>query len=119
MTPRVPARSAEVPYLAPRSYWCVVKTLAASELHPRPYHAHVPSFGDWGFVLISPRPRPEPNKLAAVPLRFLDDAMLPGLFVFPRDQQPPAVEVNRLNDQLLVHYYEEDLRAPPGRGGRS
>lgn len=107
------------PYLAPRSYWCVVKTLAASELHPRPYHAHVPSFGDWGFVLVSPRPRPEPSKLAAVPLRFLDDALLPGLFVFPRDQQPPAVEVNRLNDQLLVHYYEEDLRAPPGRGGRS
>lgn len=106
------------PYLAPRSYWCVVKTLAASELHPRPYHAHVPSFGDWGFVLISPQPRPEPRTLAAVPLRFLDEALLPGLFVFPRDQQPPDVEVNRLNDQLLVHYYEEDLRAPPGRGGR-
>lgn len=106
------------PYLAPRSFWCVVKTLAAAELHPRPYHAHVPSFGDWGFVLVSPAPRPEPTHLADVPLRFLDDALLPTLFVFPRDQQPPDVEANRLNDQLLVHYYEEDLRALPGRGGR-
>jgi len=106
------------PYLAPRSFWCVVKTLAAAELHPRPYHAHVPSFGDWGFVLVSPAPHPEPTRLADVPLRFLDDALLPTLFVFPRDQQPPDVDVNRLNDQLLVHYYEEDLRALPGRGGR-
>lgn len=106
------------PYLAPRSFWCVVKTLAAAELHPRPYHAHVPSFGDWGFVLVSPRPRDQPRRLAQVPLRFLDEAVLPGLFVFPRDQQPPDVDINRLNDQLLVHYYEEDLRAPPGRGGR-
>lgn len=106
------------PYLAPRSYWCVVKTLASADLHPRPYHAHVPSFGDWGFVLVSPTPRPLPTRLADVPMRYLDEALLPGLFVFPRDQQPPEVEVNRLNDQLLVHYYEEDLRAPPGRGGR-
>ena len=106
------------PYLAPRSFWCVVKTLAAAELHPRPYHAHVPSFGDWGFVLVSPAARPEPRRLADVALRFLDDAVLPGLFVFPKDQQPPDVDINRLNDQLLVHYYEEDLRAPPGRGGR-
>ena len=106
------------PYLAPRSFWCVVKTLAAAELHPRPYHAHVPSFGDWGFVLVSPAARPEPRHLADVALRFLDDAVLPGLFVFPKDQQPPDVDINRLNDQLLVHYYEEDLRAPLGRGGR-
>lgn len=106
------------PYLAPRSFWCVVKTLAAADLHPRPYHAHVPSFGDWGFVLVSKSARPTPERLALADLRFLDDALLPGLFVFPRDQQPPEVEVNRLNDQLLVHYYEEDLRAPLGRGGR-
>ncbi|MFY0535115.1 FAD-dependent oxidoreductase [Nannocystis pusilla] len=77
------------PYLAPRSFWCVVKTLAAAELHPRPYHAHVPSFGDWGFVLVSPAPRPEPTRLADVPLRFLDDALLPTLFVFPATSSRP------------------------------
>lgn len=105
------------PYLAPRSYWCVVGTLAAAELHPRPYHAHVPSFGDWGFALISHAERPPPTRLAAVDLQYLSDELLPGLFVFPRDQRPPEVEINRLNDQLLVHYYEEDLRAPTARRG--
>lgn len=103
------------PYLAPRSYWCIVRTLAAAELHPRPYHAHVPSFGDWGFTLVSHQQRPAPQKLPAVDLTFLSDALLPGLFVFPADQPPADVEINRLGDQLLVHYYEEDLRAPTGR----
>ena len=51
-------------------------------------------------------------------LRFLSDDMLAGLFVFPRDQQPPEVEINRLGDQLLVHYYEQDLRGPGGGGRR-
>lgn len=107
------------PYLAPRSYWCIVRTLEAADLHPLPYHAHVPSFGDWGFALISRGPRPAPTRLAPVELRFLSDELLAGLFVFPRDQQPPDVEINRLGDQLLVHYYEQDLRGPGGGGRRS
>lgn len=102
------------PYLAPRSYWCIVRTLEAADLHPRPYHAHVPSFGDWGFVLVSHQPRTPPNKLASADLRYLTDELLPGLFVFPADQRPADVEINRLSDQLLVHYYEEDLRTPTG-----
>ncbi|MCX4243581.1 spermidine synthase [Paraliomyxa miuraensis] len=106
------------PYLAPRSFWCIVATLRAAELHPLPYHAHVPSFGDWGFVLISPLPREAPQALRpGVEMRFLDDATLRTLFVFPADQQPPEVEVNRLNDQMLVHYYEADLVDPLGRRG--
>jgi spermidine synthase len=107
------------PYLAPRSFWCIVATLEAAELHPAPFHAHVPSFGDWGFVLVAPSPRPIPRKLRpGITLRFLDDAMLPTLFVFPADQARPVdVEVNRLNDQNLVRYYEEDLAGPIGRRG--
>ncbi|MCH9684624.1 MAG: polyamine aminopropyltransferase [Deltaproteobacteria bacterium] len=101
------------PYLAPRSFWCIVATLGAAGLNPQPYHAHVPTFGDWGFVLISSVPSAPPKRLRPdISTRFLDDATLPTLFVFPADQQPPAVEINRLNDQLLVHYYETDLVDP-------
>ncbi len=103
------------PYMAPRSYWCIIHTLEAAELHPQPYHAHVPSFGDWGFALITRNPRPPPTRLAAVERRFISDALLPSLFVFPGDQMPPEVEVNRLSNQRLVHYYEQDLR---GHGRR-
>jgi len=99
------------PYLAPRAFWCIVTTLEAAQLHPRPFHAHVPAFGDWGFVLVSPRIGPIPDRLAAPhELRFLTNELLPTLFTFPADVARRDVEINRLNDQLLVHYYERDLR---------
>ncbi|MBX7084317.1 MAG: polyamine aminopropyltransferase [Nannocystaceae bacterium] len=105
------------PYLAPQAFWCIVRTLEAAGLSALPYHAHVPSFGDWGYVLASTQAIAPPRRLQpGVPRRFLDDASLPGLFVFPADQQPPPVGVNHLNDQLLVHYYEADLQSPGRRG---
>src|SRR5690606_10095337 len=108
------------PYLAPRSFWCIVRTLDDAGLHPVPYHAHVPSFGDWGFVLIGNTSFEPPTRLEpGVPRRFLHDALLSSLFVFPADQTPPEVEVNHLNDQRLVHYYETDLHAPLGVFGPS
>jgi spermidine synthase len=77
------------PYLAPRSFWCIVRTLDSAGLNPRPYHAHVPSFGDWGFALATPVPREAPEHLPpALELRFLTDEILRGLFVFPADQGP-------------------------------
>ncbi|NVB43367.1 polyamine aminopropyltransferase [Pseudenhygromyxa sp. WMMC2535] len=104
------------PYLSPRAFWCVISTLADADLHPAPYHAHVPSFGDWGFALISRAPFEVP---AALPtelpaeqrekLRFLVDDLVPTLFAFPADQRPMDVEVNRLDTQMLVHYYDQDL----------
>ncbi|MBM4075349.1 MAG: polyamine aminopropyltransferase, partial [Planctomycetes bacterium] len=39
------------PLVAPRSYWCIVRTLESVGNHVRPYHTPVPSFGEWGFVL--------------------------------------------------------------------
>lgn len=105
------------PYLAPRAFWCIVRTLDASGLTTHPYHAHVPSFGDWGYVLAMPTPREAPTRLVpGIDRRFLNDALLPALFVFPTDQDPPDVEVNQLNDQMLVHYYEADLEQPGRRG---
>lgn len=110
------------PHLSPNAYWCIIATLDAAELHPLPYHAHVPSFGDWGFSLIARSPLVVPTTLStALPadeLRFLADDLLPTLFVFPHDQQPIDVEINRLDTQLLVRYYEQDLAAlGPRRGG--
>jgi spermidine synthase len=108
------------PHLSPNAYWCVVATLDAAELHPLPYHAHVPSFGDWGFNLVAKQPLVVPQRLSDAlggEQRFLDDALLPTLFVFPRDQQPLAREPNQLDTQLLVRYYEQDLASfDPRRG---
>ena len=39
------------PYIAPKAYWCVANTLKSSGFNVTPYHAYVPSFGEWGFVI--------------------------------------------------------------------
>ncbi len=107
------------PYFAPRSYWCIVETLRDAGLNPQPYHTYVPSFGDWGYVLISPNPIDRPEHISPdVALRFLTDEGMASMFEFPADQAPRDVEVNRLNDQMLVHYYESDIIDPFGRGNR-
>ncbi|MBI3722656.1 polyamine aminopropyltransferase [bacterium] len=101
------------PTVAPRSYWCIERTIAAAELATEPFHVYVPSFGDWGFVIGTHSPRPRPERLApGLKLRFLNDSVLPGLFQFGDDQRAPpsASEVNRLNDQVLVHLYTSEWK---------
>ena len=97
------------PLYARQSYWCIVRTMEAAGLHVRPYQTTVPSFGVWGFALAMQRPFDAPSHVA-VPVRFLDDATLAAMFIFPRDMAPVPVEINRLDNQMLVRYYEEEWR---------
>ncbi len=94
-----------------RAFWCIVATLADAELDVHPYHATVPSFGEWGFVLAFPEPRRPPRRLAEglEGLTYLNDELVPALFAFPEDMKAPAgVAVNTLEDQVLVRYYDGD-----------
>jgi spermidine synthase len=97
------------PLYARRSYWCIVKTMEAAGWKVHPYHTTVPSFGVWGFALASPRPFDPPSRVT-VPARFLDESTLAAMFVFPRDMLPVPVEINRLDNQMLVRYYEDEWR---------
>ncbi|MEZ6189037.1 MAG: polyamine aminopropyltransferase [Planctomycetota bacterium] len=103
------------PYLAPRAFWCIATTIEDAGFRVSPFHAHVPSFGDWGFVLATPQDKGPPQTLAPVEgLSFLDDATLRSLFVFPADQPRLELEVNRLHDPVLVGYHETDWRNSVG-----
>ncbi|MBX5482256.1 MAG: polyamine aminopropyltransferase [Myxococcaceae bacterium] len=97
------------PLFARQTYWCVVQTLEAAGFWTRPYHALVPSFGEWGYVLAAPEPRSRVHPLPPG-LRFLDDETLEGMTKFPPDMSRVPAEVNRLNNQVLVHYFEEEWR---------
>ena len=44
------------PLIARKSFWTVATTIEAAGLATAPYHAHVPSFGEWGFIVASRRP---------------------------------------------------------------
>ena len=95
------------PLVARKSYWTVAATIESVGLTATPYHAHVPSFGEWGFIIASRRPWHQPKSLPAG-LRFLDLPSLPVLFEFPLDMARVPADVNRLSNQLLVTTYEEE-----------
>lgn len=95
------------PLVARQSFWTVVKTVESVGLTATPYHAHVPSFGEWGFVIASRRPWRLPQQLPEG-LRFLSVPALPLLFDFPLDMTRVPAEVNRLSNQVLVNTYERE-----------
>jgi spermidine synthase len=95
------------PLIARKSFWTVATTIEAAGLTTTPYHAHVPSFGEWGFMLASRRPYKLPGGLPNG-LRFLSVADLPTLFNFPLDMARVPTEVNRLSNQVLVQTFEEE-----------
>jgi spermidine synthase len=95
------------PLHARRSFWTVVTTIEAVGLNATPYHAHVPSFGEWGFVIAGRRPWRAPPDLPAG-LRFLSPAGIPALLQFPPDMARVPAEVNRLSNQVLVQVFEEE-----------
>jgi spermidine synthase len=95
------------PLVARQSFWTVVGTIESVGLTATPYHAHVPSFGEWGFVIAGRRPLRQPDVLPEG-LRFLSLAGLPQLFEFPRDMARVPTEVNRLSNQRLVTTYERE-----------
>jgi spermidine synthase len=96
------------PLFAPRAFWCVVTTLEQAGFFAVPYHAFVPSFGDWGYVLGTKRPKAIPTRLPEVPLGYLDERELANLFALPNDEKRVQSAVNRLNTQALVSYYLDD-----------
>lgn len=97
------------PFYARQSFWCVVATLEDVGLKTAPYHVLVPSFGEWGYILAG-RDLPPLTAVDAEKTRFLTPQTLPALFDFPADMARLPAEVNRLNNQVLVRYFEAEWR---------
>ncbi|MCL2589756.1 MAG: polyamine aminopropyltransferase [Betaproteobacteria bacterium] len=95
------------PYYARRSFWIIVATLEAAGFKTAPYHALVPSFGEWGYVLAGGETPAMPTAYP-VGLRFLTVENTPDLFRFPADMSRVPAAPNRLNDQGLVRAFEEE-----------
>jgi spermidine synthase len=94
------------PLVAPKAFWTVATTLEAAGLGTRAYHAYVPSFGEWGFILAAPGPIPK--KMRIMSGRFLTAATARPLFDFPPDMARRPAPVNRLDNQALVRLFDEE-----------
>jgi spermidine synthase len=93
------------PLFAREAYWCVVHTIQASSLWAAPYHSYVPSFGEWGFVLFAKETRQLEWRLPPS-LRFITPAITAQMFEFPSDMSEVPTDINRLNNQALVRYFD-------------
>jgi spermidine synthase len=104
------------PFFAPDAFWCIVETIRAayenqpggmSDMYLRPYHVHVPSFGEWGFVMAARRVI-EPHRYSpSVATRYLNKEALAAMFSFGGDMRPrESVEINRLDQPVLFTYYQ-------------
>ncbi len=102
------------PLNARTSYWCIIKTLEAAGFYVKPYQTTVPSFGIWGYALAKLKPFEAPTKISEdVELKFLNDKTLVSMFDFSADTKRPIneeIEINRLDNQSLVRYYEAEWR---------
>jgi len=97
------------PFQARQSYWCILNTMKAAGFHVHAYHAAVPSFGVWGFALAKKMEFTVPTEIPDnLNLRYLNSKTLPSLFQLPKDLQSLKTEINTLNNQALVRYYEEE-----------
>ncbi len=95
------------PLVARQSFWTVATTIESVGLRATPYHANVPSFGEWGYIIASHRPWHMPTVLPEG-LRFLGLDTLPLLFDFPKDMSRVPSDINRLSNQVLVTTYEQE-----------
>ncbi|HTH51738.1 MAG TPA: hypothetical protein VL501_07380, partial [Pyrinomonadaceae bacterium] len=101
------------PLVARKSFWCIVDTLESVGFTVRPYQTSVPSFGIWGFALAKLQPFDPPQRTpSGVDLRFLNDESFAAMFDFPSDESRPSesIEINRLDNQALVRYYEAEWK---------
>lgn len=97
------------PYIAPRSFSMIGATMKHAGFTIRPYHAYVPSFGDWGFTLASVGTIPELETLP-VALRYLSLDEERRIFAFAPDMVAEAPAINRLENQALVRMFRQEWR---------
>jgi spermidine synthase len=98
------------PLFAREAFWCIENTIQEAGLHTAPYHAYVPSFGEWGFVLAAPHAIQRSRLSVTVPTRFLTAESMRQMFVWGKDTAAVPVDVSTLDRPTVLHYYLNDWK---------
>ncbi|WP_425097708.1 polyamine aminopropyltransferase [Tropicibacter sp. S64] len=103
------------PLFARQAFWSVAHTLAATGnpyapgegLSVIPSHVHVPSFGEWGFVMASFAGLADREPKLPDGLKYLTPEVWRGAQVFSVDTGDMDAEINDIQSHALVGYYLE------------
>lgn len=95
------------PFVAKESFWIIHQTLQTAGFKTTPYHCHVPSFGEWGYILASKQALPQSTELPH-DLKFISPHSWTALTEFPLDMIVQKSPYNTLNNQVLVNTFERE-----------
>ncbi|WP_097027834.1 polyamine aminopropyltransferase [Clostridium peptidivorans] len=97
------------PYYAKNAYWCINKTIEEEGFNVIPYHVEVPTFGDWGFQLVTKAPVDIKDIKVDVNTKFLNSETVDRLFMFSKDEMvnKDSINTNTLVKPQLLKYYLE------------
>lgn len=101
------------PYFAKKAFWSIVNTVRSAGFQAvAPYHADVPSFGNWGFVMATKNPFAfKTTPALSVPTRYLTSDLFEPMRIFAKDAQFKNAQINRIDSPILLDYYLEGWRS--------
>lgn len=98
------------PFVAKQSFWIINQTLRTAGFNTIPYHCHVPSFGEWGYILAFKNELAQSGPMPSG-LKFISTNSWTALTEFPLDMQVKDSPHNTLNNQVLVNTFEREWAA--------
>ncbi len=98
------------PYFVREAFWTIVETIEESDFLTLPLRTHVPSFGEWGFVMGTLVKPPEISLPEGIELKFLTEDVLNSATQFDPDTERIPAQINTLNTPILPRVYELSWR---------
>lgn len=97
------------PFVAKKSFWIINESIRRAGFKTIPYHCHVPSFGEWGFILAT-KSDFITDEIKNLPdgLRFIEKGSWPSLANFSPDMRVDESPFNTLNNQVLVNTFDHE-----------
>lgn len=99
------------PFVAKKSFSCVKNTLQSVGFNTLPFHTYVPSFGEWGYIMALKEKNYDIPEGFIPDLKFINSETFRQMTYFPKDMALVETEINKLNNQVLVHYFEDEWAA--------
>ncbi|KPA17466.1 spermidine synthase [Candidatus Magnetomorum sp. HK-1] len=104
------------PYFSKKAFLCILKTIQAADFVTLPYHNHIPTMGEWGFVLgmrkiditsEKLKERAEQLKFSDISCRFINNNGMLSMIYFGKGilDQINTVKLNTQLNPVLHQYY--------------
>jgi spermidine synthase len=100
------------PFITREAFWCIAKTIDATEFQVLSYQTHLNSFGEWGFQLAIKKNNPlhlSELALRNVSMRYLSDEVFRRSQMFSVDNSRLESPINSIFEPKLYLLYEAGL----------